>query len=116
MTQEPKVTQQLTSALDRSAEDELIDVVVELVAPEPLAMMSSRSRAEEIQVRRDAFERESASVEALVRHLGGEVRSRAWINQTLRAVVPKDAVVRISALNEVALLDLPLPLEAESES
>lgn len=116
MTRESKVTEQLMSLLERTPAEGLIDVVVELVPPEALQEPLRLSRGEQVTKLRESFERESAPVESMVRGVGGEVRGRAWINQTLRALLPRDAVNRICELDEVASLDLPSPLEAEAGS
>ncbi len=87
-----------------------VELVVELKPAEP-SHVGASSREERIARLREAFEREAAPVEAAIRSAGGKVLERAWLNQTVRARVPRTAVEVLAALDEVFLLDLPRALQ-----
>jgi hypothetical protein len=109
-----KVTDDLHTRLDDSRGEDLIEIVVELathVLPE--TAQDGVSREEMISTLRETFEHASEVVEALIRESGGEVKDRAWINQTLRALVPVSEIERLAELDEVEQLDLTTQLEAE---
>jgi hypothetical protein len=114
VTDARKVTEDLLSLLNRSTGDELIEIVVELAAQDLPAAATGLSRDELVSIVRNSFDQAAESVETLIRTAGGEIRDRAWINQTLRALIPVRDVERLSELDEVEHLDLTTPLEAEA--
>ncbi|MFQ5525986.1 MAG: hypothetical protein ACE5GX_06955 [Thermoanaerobaculia bacterium] len=93
------------------AADELVELVVELEPVEPAA--ARLSRAEKIAAHKEAFERQAAPVAAAIAEAGGEVVGRAWINQTLKARIPRHAVAAVARHEKVAQVDVPRPLELE---
>lgn len=96
-----------------SAPEGDVELIVELQPISP-SQVGAGSREDYIATLRDAFEREAAPVEAVIRAGGGEVLGGAWINQTLRARVPAGNVRDLAGLGEVALLDLPRALVPET--
>lgn len=96
-----------------AAEEELVELVVELetVTPDEAGL----SRTEKIAARKEAFERHAAPVAEAIAGAGGEVTGRAWINQTLKARLPRHAVAAVARLDKVAQVDVPRALELDSE-
>lgn len=109
----PKLTRGLAERAERCPGGELLDVVVEL-HPAAGTHEGAASRAERVSRAREAFQREAAPVESTIQALGGEVLGTAWINQTLRARVPAEALPRLASLDAVTALDLPHALERDS--
>ena len=95
------------------ADDDLVELVVEL--ERVASAEAGLSRAAKIAAHKDAFERQSAPVAAAITEAGGEVVGRAWINQTLKARVPRHAVETVARLDEVAQVEAPRRLELEGE-
>jgi hypothetical protein len=103
-----KLTDDLVTQLDRASAADLLEIVLELRAPdEPEPVVQGRSRAEQIGLKKGAFGRGVAPVEAAIQSVGGEVTGTAWINHTLRARVPAEGVGQLSDLDAVAALDTP---------
>ena len=107
-----KCTRALAERADNAAEGEVLDVVVELqvrqVEPTPGATREGR-----IEGVRQGFERDAAAVEAAIRSAGGTVTAQAWINQTIRASVPVEALAVVAELDEVVTLDVPRVMRPE---
>ena len=108
-----KVSEDLVAALESAGDDELVDVVVEL-APSA-APDEGLSRAEKIAARKEAFDRDGGPVVAAIQGAGGEVLGVAWINQTMKARVPRRAVEALADLEEVTQLDATRALELDSD-
>ena len=108
-----KLTPDLTTRLTQAAADDVLDVVLELHPQPGPAAAAPQSRSERIAVRKETFSHDVAPVEEAIHESGGEVVDRAWINQTVLARVPAQAVEQLSELEKVAALDVPRTLEAE---
>ena len=106
-----KLTKQLRERLDRTPSDDLIDVVLEIVAPIPPPAGASRSEA--IASRRKHFLEAVAPVEQRIQQMGGKVLEHAWINQTVRARVPAGTLDQLTESDDVASVDMPAPLSRE---
>jgi hypothetical protein len=85
--------------------DELLDVVVELHPDD--------ADAASIAGARDSFERAKQPVAELISQVGGSVTGEAWINHTLRASVPANALQVLSGLDQVDAVDVPHPITPE---
>lgn len=107
-----KLSIPLAERLRDALPGELLDVVIELerrlVEPTP-----GLSREERIAPVRDAFARDASPVRRAVLAAGGEVLGEAWINQTIRARVPPEGILALSALRQVVALDVPRRLRRE---
>ena len=102
-----KLTRVLEENLGRKADDEPIDIVIELnAAPDPRPA-AGQSREERTNAAREAFKAIAAPVEQRIQSVGGEVLGQAWINQTLRARVPAGKVKEIVDAEGIASIDLP---------
>jgi len=109
-----KLTPHLTTRLTDAADDDILDVVLELDPKSTeSAVGAQQSRSEEIALRKEIFSNEVVPVEQTIHEVGGEVVDRAWINQTVLARVPARGVEQLSELEKVAALDVPRTLEAE---
>ena len=104
-----KLRTELLSRLASSADDDLVDVILELDRPE----VSATSRQERIAMLKASFARTSAPVTRAVEKLGGEVLGSAWINQTIHARINPAGVRRLAELDSVAAVDLPHNITAE---
>jgi hypothetical protein len=104
MEQPDKITSDLAAELDAADSANLVDVVVELVG-EP--------EGDDMSAARDAFERAAAPVSQVISGVGGEILGGAWLNQTLRARVPAEAVGQVADADGVSLVDVPHALEAD---
>jgi hypothetical protein len=103
-----KLTEGLASRLEQASAADVLEVVLELRAPdEPEAASQARSRADKIGLQKGAFGRAVGPVEEAIQSVGGEVTGKAWINHTLRARVPAEGVGQLSDLDVVAALDTP---------
>jgi hypothetical protein len=111
-----KISPALSEALGAAAEDDVVEVVVELAMPaggERAAAQPGGDRAARVAAARSGFERESAPVEAAIRRAGGEVVSRAWLNQTVLARLPRRALDAVCGLRQVRRLDRTHRIEPE---
>jgi len=107
-----KITPALTVQVEGAAPGEVLDVIVEL--PSRQVELAGGETYEERTVSvRQGFERDALAVEEAIRRAGGTVAGRAWINQTLRASVPCEALAGLTALDEVVVLDVPRALHPE---
>ena len=92
-----EITPSLQATLEHTADDELVDVVVELEHP-----------AEgNVAARRSAFASRSQAVEERIEAAHGEVVGRAWINSTLVVRVPACAVADVAGADGVVRVDVP---------
>lgn len=108
-----KISEKLTEKLEATGTSDLLDVIIELYPHAESAASHIQSRSEKIAAMKEAFTRNVAPVEEVVRNIGGEVTGHAWINQTVRARVPADRVRELCEHERVAVLDAPHPIEAE---
>ncbi len=104
-----KLRTDLLSRLAESADDELVDVILELNKPDVAAV----GRQERIALLKESFAQSSAPVTRAVEQLGGEVLGSAWINQTIHARLNPAGVRRLADLDAVAAVDLPHKITAE---
>lgn len=108
-----KVSRSLAGQVVYQADEEPVDVVVELRAH---PRVTDGSRAERIARVKTAFEHEAGPVRRAIEELGGEVLESAWVNNTLRTRVPKRALQQLEEDDRVASLDSTRTLEAEASS
>lgn len=109
------LSRELSQRLDEAAPTGFVEIILELRSevPEP---DPSLPRSERIAARKASAQRLYDPVEEAIARAGGEILERAWINQTLRARLPVHRVHDLATLDEVALIDVPRPLEPGSES
>jgi hypothetical protein len=107
-----KITPALAERVDGAALGEVLDVIVEL-QPRQVEPVAGETHEERTAPVRQGFERDALPVEEAIRMAGGTVVGRAWINQTLRASVPLEALAGLAGLDEVVALDVPRALRPE---
>lgn len=109
-----KISESLAAQLQGSEDDELVEVVVELEATAPAGVTrGGGSRSERMAAVKEAFERGAQPLESEIESAGGEITGRAWINQTLKARVPKRAVAAVTDRREVRRLDVTQRIERD---
>ncbi len=101
------ITEPLASQMDASNPDEMLEVIVEV---KPTVVPQSLPRQEKIARMRDAFENGIVELEEQIGRFGGRVLERAWINGTLKAIIPARTIERIADLEGVDVLDVPRTL------
>ena len=112
-----KISQPLAESLAKPDDGKLLDIVVEIAAPDlNLKDTFGASQAERIASRKAAFAREADPLVAAIRRMGGEVTGHAWISGSLRARVSRAAVPALSDDTRVAHLDVPRPIERDSKA
>lgn len=112
---EPKVSPRLARTLEESHDEAIVELVIELEAPAPPTGPATLSAGDRIGALKSAFYSAVQPVERGIREAGGETVGHAWINQTVKARVPKAAVPALSGLETVRRLDLTDRIEPEEE-
>jgi hypothetical protein len=107
-----KVTGTLRQNLLSKADDDLVDVVIELTPPASPGPQNE-SRAERTVALKQQFSRVAEPVEQRILSAGGKVLEHAWINQTLKARVPAGKVDQIVDADDVASIDVAHHLSRE---
>jgi hypothetical protein len=107
-----KLSPEVYARLEPADGGEELTVIVEL-EPDLSTNPAAANQAERIAAMRDRFEQKAAHIIAEVVRLGGEVLERTWINQTLRARVPKASLSTLSELADIRLVDLPHQLQRD---
>jgi hypothetical protein len=108
-----KLTRQLRDTLERTPENTLIEVVVEIHPPHPSTDNGGDSRQERMAAHRKQFDATVEPVERRIRSAGGEVLDHAWLSQTLRARVPAGHVGDLAEPACVTSIDMPVALSRE---
>jgi hypothetical protein len=107
------VTPDLAGVLDKSPEDHLLEVVVELAEPDAPADKPPAGRTERIAKMKESFHEQATPLEESITSLGGEVLGKAWINRTIHARVPARAVPELARAGAIAAVDVPHGLTPE---
>jgi hypothetical protein len=105
-----KMSQPLRERIEDTDATEPVDVVLEL---RPVPIPAGGSRTERMAQLRSSFEEELATVGETVRQAGGTVLESAWINQSVRCLLPPAALEQVARSEQVVAIDLPSRLEAE---
>ncbi|HEV3457316.1 MAG TPA: hypothetical protein VHG32_12215 [Thermoanaerobaculia bacterium] len=109
-----KLTSQLRRHLATTPEGYPVEVVVELGtkthAPRGRAVAG---RAAKIAALKRVFSASAEPIERAIESSGGEVLDRAWLNQSLKARLPREAVVALGEREDVERLDMPAPLQPD---
>ena len=101
-----KLSLQLTERLKKSGDHHPIDIVVELKT-EP-----SNANAQMAELR-ESFAKQAEPIKSKIISMGGVVTGEAWLNGTLLARLPQEAMAEISQEADIAHVDLPRPLVRE---
>lgn len=108
---DPKISAELATAIGDAPGDQPVEVVVELTPAAPPAGPADRSAR--LAALRSGFESEAAAVVEAIRDAGGDVLGSAWLNQTVRARLPRRGLDALCRLGQVRRLDRPRPLRRD---
>lgn len=109
----PKATGELDERLEALGGDDWLEVILELQPPASQPETESRSRAEKIAARKNAFRQLAEPLATLIASCGGEVTGEVWLNNTLRARVPARCLPKLGASDRVSALDVGKKLTGE---
>jgi hypothetical protein len=113
-----KLTDKLAEHIENTAAGDMLEIIVELDptrGKEILSGSEALSRQERIAKLQEDFTEQCAAVASKIADAGGEILGQAWINKTLKVRVPAGSIDQISDDDEVAVVDLPEKIEAESK-
>jgi hypothetical protein len=106
-----KVSQELADHIAASEAGRSLDVIIQL---QPLEMATIGSRQDRIAASREAFERELEPVAEAIESVNGHVLDTVWLNQTVRAAVPAEAVDALTTAPGVVRISLPTRIEPDT--
>ena len=112
-----KWTDKLAEHVEKTGVGDMLEIIVELDPTRGQKIISGSgeiSRQDRIAKLQEDFAEQSAAVAAKIAEAGGEILGEAWINKTLKVRVPAENIGQISDDDEVAAVDLPEKIEAES--
>jgi hypothetical protein len=107
-----KVSLPLAARMRSAQPEDMLVVILELDRPSD-RVPPFEDRQRQIQHLKRVFETEAEPVEAAIENAGGQVLDRAWINHTMRALVPAGSLASLSTLDNVETLDLPRFIERD---
>src|SRR4051794_31474715 len=110
----PKLSSDLRQRLAATPEGHSVEVVVEVgkkagAASEP----ASGDRAQKIAAMKQSFSVSSEPIERAIESSGGTVIDRAWINQSLKVRLPREAVEALSEREDVERVDMPRTIKPD---
>jgi hypothetical protein len=110
----PKLTGTLRKHLAATPEGHTVDVVVEVGkrSGSP-SEVKPGDRAQKIAALKKDFSTSAGPIEQAIERSGGTVLDRAWINQSLKARVPREAVEALSQREDVERVDMPRSLRPD---
>jgi hypothetical protein len=111
----PKLSSDLRQQLAATPTGHSVEVVVEVgkkagVAAEPAA----GDRAQRIAAMKASFSVSAEPIERAIESSGGTVIDRAWINQSLKVRLPREAVEALGERDDVARVDTPRSLRPDA--
>jgi hypothetical protein len=111
----PKLSSDLLQQLAATPEGHSVEVVVEVgrkagAPPEDL----SGDRAQKIAAMKESFSVSAEPIERAIERSGGTVLDRAWINQSLKVRLPREAVEALGERDDVARVDTPRSLRPDA--
>ncbi|HYU35075.1 MAG TPA: hypothetical protein VEW48_23225 [Thermoanaerobaculia bacterium] len=109
----PKLSSDLRRRLEATPEGEAVEVVVELGQTETEAEPASMDRTLKIATLKRAFSAIAEPIERAIEHSGGTVLDRAWLNRSLKACLPREAVEALGDREDVELVDTPRALRSD---
>jgi hypothetical protein len=109
-----KVTSDLASRIEEADDDGLLEVIVELDAPDAPAPATRGDRRAAMEAMREGFRAAAEPVEKTIVSAGGEITGAAWINRTLRARIPARSIAKLSEESTVTAVDVPRAVEPDS--
>jgi hypothetical protein len=111
----PKLSSDLRQQLAATPEGHSVEVVVEVGkkagAPSEEA---TGDRAQRIAALKKDFSLCAEPIERAIERFGGMVLDRAWINQSLKVRLPREAVEALGERDDVARVDTPRSLRPDA--
>lgn len=107
----PKLSSALRRQLAATPEGQLVEVVVEV--GQKVAAPASGSRDQKIAALKQEFSASAGPIERAIELSGGKVLDRAWLNQSLKVCLPRDAVEALGEREDVERVDTPRPLASD---
>jgi hypothetical protein len=108
-----KLSSDLRQRLAATPEDESIEVVVELGKKATAPEAASGDRAQRIAAMKQSFSAYAAPIEKAIEKSGGKVLDRAWINQTIKAELTREAVEALGEREDVERVDTPRSIQTD---
>lgn len=103
----PKLTANLRRRLAATSAGQPVEVVVEVGTKARAAAAPEAGRAEKIAALKKSFAASVEPIERAIESSGGEVLDRAWLNQSLKARLPREAVELLGERDDVERVDMP---------
>lgn len=101
-----KVSRDLEEKIAKTVKGSTVEVIVELPKRLPLASNPAGSdRAARIAALKKDFSVSAEPVEQAIERSGGTVLGRVFLNQSLKARLPREAIAALSERDDVALVD-----------
>lgn len=110
----PKLSSDLRQRLAATPKGHSVEVVVEVGkkaggAAEP----PSGDRAQKIAAMKQSFSVSAEPIERAIESSGGTVIDRAWINQSLKVRMPREAVEALGEREDVERVDTPRTIKPD---
>ncbi len=108
----PKLTSDLRQQLAATPKGHSVEVVVE-VGKKAAAEPPAGDRAQKIAAMKRSFSVSAEPIERAIESSGGKVIDRAWINQSLKVSLPREAVEALSEREDVERVDTPRSIQPD---
>lgn len=109
-----KITPHLNDYLNNNPSSATVEVVIELSPVDTTPTQSSDApRNEKIAQLKDAFQKNLGPVQQAIQSAGGNVTDSAWLNSTVKAVIPAANIHALANLEAITAIDLPRTLSSE---
>jgi hypothetical protein len=109
----PKLSSDLRQQLAATPKGHSVEVVVEVGKKAGAAEAPSGDRAQKIAAMKQSFSVSSEPIERAIESSGGTVIDRAWINQSLKVRLPREAVEALSEREDVERVDTPRTIKPD---
>jgi hypothetical protein len=111
----PKLSSDLRQQLAATPRGHTVDIVVEVgrTAGAP-SEETSGDRTQRIAALKRDFSAVAEPIERAIARFGGTVLDRAWINQSLKVRLPREAVEALGERDDVARVDMPRSLRPDA--
>ena len=95
------------NALVQNTHTDHIEVIIQLVNSTEGQLQHLATREEKIDLMKLSFAESMEKVSDFIQDQGGNVLSVAWLNKTMKALVPTRSIGEIANLTAVRTIDLP---------
>lgn len=108
-----KLSPKLRQRLAATPAGQAVEVVVEVGTKAGAPLAPAAGRAEKITTLKKNFSASAGPIERAIESSGGEVLDRAWLNQSLKARLPREAVEPLGEREDIERVDMPAPLQPD---